>query len=104
MREGTTLPASDRPADVPIIDCDVGWLQDVDLGALDTLARMQLVARRMGFGLRLVGASPELRGLLTLTGLEEVLPCRDDMGADALAPEEPPRTSSQHDPPVRPPR
>ena len=77
MLEGTTLPAADRPAETPIIDCDVRRLPDADLDTLDTLARMQLVARRMGFGLRIVGASHALRDLVALTGLDDVLPCRD---------------------------
>ena len=44
------------------------------LGTLDVLARLQLVARRNGCEIRLVGSSPELRELIAFAGLEAVLP------------------------------
>jgi hypothetical protein len=57
------------------IDCDVGELSDPDLVAIDVFARLQLSAKRRGGGIRLLHASEELRGLLALTGLSEVVPC-----------------------------
>jgi len=44
-----------------------------DLVTVDALARLQLVAARAGFEVRLLGASAELRALLDLVGLGEVL-------------------------------
>jgi hypothetical protein len=55
------------------IVCDVEGLAP-DLAALDALARVQLAARRAGLELQLRHASPELRGLLAFTALDEVLP------------------------------
>ncbi len=46
-----------------------------DLAAIEALARLQLQAGRHGVRLYLRGASPRLRELLVLTGLEAVLPC-----------------------------
>jgi hypothetical protein len=44
-----------------------------DLALVDALARMQLDARRRGGRLRLRNATDELRGLLELVGLADVL-------------------------------
>ena len=44
-----------------------------DLALVDSLARLQLGARRRGGRLRLRNVSPELRGLLELVGLADVL-------------------------------
>jgi anti-anti-sigma regulatory factor len=52
--------------------CDVRALP-ADAAAVDMLARLQLAARRVGIELRLCHASPDLRGLLALTGLDCVL-------------------------------
>lgn len=41
----------------------------VDLSAIDTLARLDLTARREGRSIRLRGSSRELRSLLDLVGL-----------------------------------
>jgi hypothetical protein len=57
-----------------VVLCDVGALTDPDLISIDALARMQLTAFRLGGQLRLRHASTQLRGLLALTGLHEVLP------------------------------
>ncbi|BCB83642.1 STAS domain-containing protein [Phytohabitans suffuscus] len=62
----------DTPADVVI--CDVRAITSPDAGTVDVLARLQLIARRLGYGIRLYGADPRLRALLLLTGLDEVLP------------------------------
>ena len=53
--------------------CDVGALIDPDLATVDALARLQLTARRLGYGIRLLGARGELLELLALCGLDEVV-------------------------------
>jgi len=45
----------------------------VDLATVDALARAALGARRAGMRLRVVKAPPELRELIALAGLEDVL-------------------------------
>jgi ABC-type transporter Mla MlaB component len=49
--------------------CDVGGLVRPDLAAVNTLARLHLTARRLGFRIRVRGADRELRLLLDLVGL-----------------------------------
>lgn len=56
--------------------CDVRGVEDPDAGTVDVLARMQLTAQRHGGTLELRGAGRQLRELLGLTGLSEVLRCR----------------------------
>jgi ATP phosphoribosyltransferase regulatory subunit HisZ len=56
----------------PTIDCDARRLEP-DLPTVDLLARLQLAARRLGRDLRLENVSGELRELLELVGLREVL-------------------------------
>lgn len=53
--------------------CDVHALGRPDLGTVDALARLQLAVKRLGGSLRLRGATPELEGLLELTGLRQAL-------------------------------
>ena len=67
------------------IVCDVGALAP-DGVAVDTLARLQLAARRVGLELRLRHASRELLELLAFAGLEEVL--RVEAGGQAEQREE----------------
>jgi hypothetical protein len=43
------------------------------LAAVDALARLQLAARRAGLEVRIVPAGTQLRALIRLVGLEEVL-------------------------------
>jgi hypothetical protein len=52
---------------------DVGSLPP-DAAAIDTLARLQLTARRLGLEIRLRHASSELQDLLAFAGLRDVLP------------------------------
>jgi ABC-type transporter Mla MlaB component len=59
-----------------ILVCDVGALVHPDLAAVDVLARLQLVARRLGCRMVLQRASPELRELLAFAGLDDALPLR----------------------------
>ena len=53
--------------------CDVSGV-DPDAVTVDALARLQLGARRCGCLVRLRNASPELRDLVALMGLTDVLP------------------------------
>jgi anti-anti-sigma regulatory factor len=55
------------------IVCDVGEVVEPDLATIDTLARLQLTARREGCEIRLRDASKELWDLLVLVGLDDVL-------------------------------
>lgn len=56
---------------------DVSWLADPDCRTVEALARLQLAARRRGRRIVLQGPCTELRELLELCGLAEVLPCAD---------------------------
>jgi STAS domain len=54
------------------VACDVSALA-AELAAVDALARLALLARRLGCPLNVRRASPELRDLLELCGLADVL-------------------------------
>jgi hypothetical protein len=54
------------------IVCDVAFFAP-DAAAIDTLARLQLTARRLGLEFRLRHASNELQDLLAFAGLRDVL-------------------------------
>lgn len=62
--------------------CDVGAVAFPDAGTVEALARMQLTARRSGGRLMLRNACGELRDLLRLSGLSDVLPC-DELRLEA---------------------
>ena len=53
---------------------EIGHITHPDLGTVDTLARLQLEAGRLGSSICLHHASPTLRALLDLVGLGGVLP------------------------------
>jgi ABC-type transporter Mla MlaB component len=59
------------------VACDVGALAEPDAVTIDALARLQLMAGRLGYRVELRQACEELEGLLVLTGLDDVLPCRE---------------------------
>jgi len=67
-------------ADSGVVVCDLSTLDKPDLGTIDSLARLQLCAGRGGCTVRLRGVSPELRELLTLVGLDEIV--GSDDGSD----------------------
>src|SRR3989442_13919964 len=72
------------------IVCDVGALAP-DAVAVDTLARLQLTARRLGLEIRLRHASSELQELLAFVGLRDVLRVdvlRVEAGGQAKQPEQ----------------
>ncbi len=69
----------------PAFRCDVSGLDEVDLGTVDALARIALGLRREGRMLRLQGATAELRNLIALAGLADVLGCEDAVSRGAAA-------------------
>lgn len=72
LRERVLASLQEGAGDVVV--CDVAELVAPDAMAVDVLARLQLAARRLGGEIRLRGASDDLRDLLALTGLCDVLP------------------------------
>ena len=56
------------------VACDVAGVP-ADAVTVDALARLQLCAKRHGCRVRLRNASPHLRALVEMMGLEDVLPC-----------------------------
>jgi hypothetical protein len=67
-----------RGSRADFVVCDVGELGAPDAVTVDVLARLQLTARRLGREVRLRHACGELRELLALIGLTEVIPCLGD--------------------------
>ena len=82
--------------------CDVGALADPDVGTVDALARLQLTASRLGGEIRLRDSSQELRELLDLAGLRQVVQCGESLPVQprrkAKEPEEPRRVEEERDP------
>jgi hypothetical protein len=60
-----------------------------DIDVVDGLGRLQLAARRLGCVVRLRDACPELRELLDLCGLREVLGAGRQVGGETEGGEEP---------------
>lgn len=56
------------------ITCDVSDVAEPDACTVDALARLSLTARRLGREVRLVHAGRDLQELVSLMGLDEVLP------------------------------
>src|ERR687891_640954 len=99
-RGGQVSVAGDGSRDVVLVlDDDVEvvlWRMDglsgPDLGLVDRLARLQLAARRLGYAIRLRNPCDELRALLDLVGLSDVLPLeaggeaerREQLGVDEV--------------------
>ena len=59
---------------VPSVVCDLSAVERADLAAVDGLARLQLAAHRRGRRMCLRGSSREMRQLIVLLGLGDVLP------------------------------
>jgi hypothetical protein len=62
-------------AQTDLLACDVHALVRPDIGTLDALARLILVAGELGGEVLLLDARPELLELLDLAGLADALPC-----------------------------
>ena len=56
-----------------VVDLDVSWMVSADLGVVDALARLQVVALRRGRSLEIHGADPGLAELLASLGLDLVV-------------------------------
>ncbi|MFJ2089765.1 STAS domain-containing protein [Streptomyces sp. NPDC087901] len=82
-RAGTPRLCADLEAilatsDATVVDCDVGGIVEPDLASVEAIARLSLVARRAGGRrLRLRATPPELRLLLDLLGLGDVVDLDD---------------------------
>ena len=57
----------------PVIACDASAIAYPDEGTLETLARLQLAAHRLGTSIRLYNACPLLVDLIEVAGLADVL-------------------------------
>jgi ABC-type transporter Mla MlaB component len=66
-----------QPSVLTVVFCDVQGFA-ADAVTVDALARLQLAARRHQCQVQLRGASNELRALVALMGLRDVLPCCRD--------------------------
>jgi len=80
----------------------VTLLTDADLATVGDLAMLQLIARRLGMNVVLRDAPRELRELLDLAGLSEVVPCPDPLPVEPQGQtehrEEPRRVEEEDDP------
>lgn len=67
-----------------VVDCDVGGITEPSLAAVEAIARLSVVARRAGGRrLRLCHVPPELRSLLDLVGLADVVGLDDGSAVEA---------------------
>ena len=94
-RVGSSKGAARPPPEPnsPIV-CDVGALGHADVRSVEALALLQVAARRRGFHIVIRDASEDLRDLIVLLGLDEVLPCIGGSGV------EPRRQPEQREEPV----
>jgi ABC-type transporter Mla MlaB component len=69
------LQALLRDRRAAVVLCDVTALTHVDVETVDALARLRLAALRLGAEVWLLHAPRELRELLALVGLRNVVPC-----------------------------
>jgi ABC-type transporter Mla MlaB component len=86
---------------VELVGCDVAAVHAPDASTLDLLARLQLTARRSGGSVRLLHARLELRNLVWLAGLADVLPCVGsglEAGREAEQREPPSGVEEERDP------
>lgn len=84
-----------------LVVCDVGALVDPDAVTVDALARLQLTVRRLGHQIRFLHACGELKELLALVGLSDVVPCSElplESGRQAEQREPPPGVEEEGDP------
>jgi hypothetical protein len=69
--------------DAERLTCDVGAIVEPDAVTVDALARLQLIARRLGREARVEHASPELRDLLAFMGLSRVVRLSEGSGVES---------------------
>ena len=60
-------------SDAGLVICDAHDLTDPDVVAIDAVARLQLTAKRVGRELQLRDACTQLRELIALAGLSDVV-------------------------------
>ena len=70
-------------SDADPVVCDVGALVEPDAVAVDVIARLELIARRLGRHIHFRRVCGELEELLTLTGLRDVIALRADLRVEA---------------------
>jgi ABC-type transporter Mla MlaB component len=61
--------------DDTLLVCDVGAIAGPDIGTVAALARLTLIAKQRGCAVELRDAAPDLRELLALAGLTDIVPC-----------------------------
>jgi ABC-type transporter Mla MlaB component len=69
-------------ADNVVLICDLRRVTEPDATVIDALARIQLTARRLGRSIELRHARPQIRELVRLAGLADVLPLSGDLPVD----------------------
>lgn len=89
---GPTITHTDVPAlceqlvallrDARVVICDVAAVTAPGAVSIEALARLKLTAARLGCHIRFRGAGDELRELLVLFGLREVLPLHAGLGLE----------------------
>jgi ABC-type transporter Mla MlaB component len=62
-----------------VVLCDVSGLVDPDAATVEALARLRLTAIRLGGRMRLLHARRELRDLIGFMGLDDVVPCSEEL-------------------------
>jgi ABC-type transporter Mla MlaB component len=66
-------------SDADLVFCDVGAIVEPDAGTVDVLARLQLTARRLARRVHLLDACGDLRDLLGLMGVTDVVPICEEL-------------------------
>jgi hypothetical protein len=64
--------------------CEVGDDVERDAVVVDALARLQLIAKRLGLRIHVRPACPELKGLVRLMGLEEEVPFLSELRVEPV--------------------
>ena len=67
---------------VQVVRCDVGAISEPDATTLDAVARLALVARRMGARVELFDACPSLVDIVDLAGLADVIEVKARSGVE----------------------
>jgi ABC-type transporter Mla MlaB component len=62
-----------RAGEPRLVVCDLRALLDADVGSVEAIARLRLVARRRGGEVRVRRTPDEVRELIDLMGLSEIL-------------------------------